>query len=234
MGYSSEVLAKLAYDMALNGIDLIKDDHGLSNQSYASFKERIQLVSEAVQKANKETGRRALYIPNVTAPFKEIYDRVNFAKENNVGGLMFAPGISGFDVMKEVAEDDNIGLPIVAHPALLGSYTINPNGISSYIMFGQLARLCGADISVFPNFAGRFPVSKEECQNIVKGCLEDFGHLKPVFPSPAGGINLEILNELNSVYGKEVVYLIGGGLFKYSKDLKQSCSYFKQLILDMK
>ena len=68
MGLSARELARLAYQFALGGIDIIKDDHGLSDQKFAPFAERVKLCSEAVHKANQETGRRTIYVPNVTAP----------------------------------------------------------------------------------------------------------------------------------------------------------------------
>jgi ribulose 1,5-bisphosphate carboxylase large subunit-like protein len=41
MGLSSPELGELAYKLALGGIDVIKDDHGLTDQCFAPFEERI-------------------------------------------------------------------------------------------------------------------------------------------------------------------------------------------------
>ena len=40
MGLSPEELAEMTYKFALGGIDIIKDDHGLSNQSFSPYEER--------------------------------------------------------------------------------------------------------------------------------------------------------------------------------------------------
>ena len=61
MGLSVADLAELAYRFALGGIDLIKDDHGLTNQSFCPFEERVCRCAEAVARANRQTGRRCLY-----------------------------------------------------------------------------------------------------------------------------------------------------------------------------
>jgi ribulose-bisphosphate carboxylase large chain len=71
MGLSSKELADLAYQFVLGGMDIIKDDHGLSDQSCAPFDERVRLCAAAVQKGIKETGRPCLYVPNITAPHSE-------------------------------------------------------------------------------------------------------------------------------------------------------------------
>ena len=39
MGLSSKELSKLCYKFALGGIDIIKDDHGITNQSYSAYHE---------------------------------------------------------------------------------------------------------------------------------------------------------------------------------------------------
>lgn len=61
-GLSAKELAEIAYKFALGGIDIIKDDHGLTNQPFAPFNERVELCTEAVNKANRETGGRAIYV----------------------------------------------------------------------------------------------------------------------------------------------------------------------------
>jgi len=68
MGLPAAALAELAYQFALGGIDVIKDDHGLADQPFAPFRERVQRCADAVARANGETGYRCIYMPNITAP----------------------------------------------------------------------------------------------------------------------------------------------------------------------
>jgi ribosomal protein L24 len=42
-------------------------------------------------------------------------------------------------------------------------------------------RLSGADISVFPNYGGRFSFSKEECTKIADSCRAKLGNIKSIF-----------------------------------------------------
>ena len=95
MGLTSEGLASLAYKFALGGIDLIKDDHGLTDQPYAPFRERVARCAEAVELANRETGMRCLYVANVTAPSGEIMERAAIAKDAGAGGAPHRPGHHG-------------------------------------------------------------------------------------------------------------------------------------------
>ena len=233
MGHSCEELADMAYRFALGGMDIIKDDHGLTDQCCSPFEERVKQCAEAVRKANKETGGRTIYIANITAPQLEVMKRARFARDAGAGGLMIAPGLTGFDIMRELADDDNISLPIMMHPALQGSFVTGQGGMSHGVIFGQLARLAGADATIFPNFGGRFSFSREECAEIVQGTREPMGQLKAIFPAPGGGMSLDRVPEMLGTYGRDLIFLIGGGLFKHGPDLVENCRYFRKMVEKM-
>jgi ribulose-bisphosphate carboxylase large chain len=230
MGLSCQELAGLAYQFARGGMDMIKDDHGLTDQCCAPFEERVKRCAEAVQRASRETGQVSLYIANVTAPYREVMTRARVAKSAGAGGLMVAPGIIGFDLMRELADDDSIGLPIFTHPALQGSFVTSRNGISHGVIFGQLARLAGADATIFPNFGGRFSFSREDCSEINEGTAVPMGHLRSIFPAPGGGMSLARVPEMLETYGQDLIFLIGGGLFKHGPDLVENCQYFRNMV----
>ncbi len=233
MGLSCKELADLAYQFALGGMDMIKDDHGLTDQCCSPFGERVKRCAEAVRKANKETGGRSIYVANVTAPHAEVIRRSQFAKDAGAGGLMIAPGLVGFDLMRELADDESIGLPILTHPALQGSFVTSRNGISHGVIFGQLARLGGADATIFPNFGGRFSFSCSECKEIAGGTTEPMGHLKPIFPAPGGGMSLDKVPDMLETYGQDLIFLIGGGLFNHGPDLIENCRHFRKMVETM-
>ncbi len=230
MGLSCPELADLAYQFAVGGMDIIKDDHGLTDQCCSPFEERVKRCAEAVHRANKETGRPSIYVANITAPNSEVRKRALTAKKAGAGGLMVAPGLIGFDLMRELADDSGIGLPIMTHPALQGSFVTSSNGISHGVIFGQLARLAGADATIFPNFGGRFSFSRDECKEIVTGTVEPMGHLKTIFPAPGGGMSLDKVPDMLETYGQDLIFLIGGGLFKHGPDLIENCRYFRKMV----
>lgn len=231
MGLSPEQLAHIAYQCALGGIDIIKDDHGLADQPFCRYEERVERCAEAVARANQETGQHAIYMPNVTAPADQLLDRALFAKQAGAGGLLIAPGLTGMDGMRMLVDDDRVALPLMSHPAFQGSFVVSPqSGISHYALYGQMMRLAGADASVYPNYGGRFSFSREECQSIVAGCTVAMGHLKPIFPTPGGGMSLDRIPDMQQVYGRAVIYLIGGGLHRGSSDLVENSRMFNRMV----
>jgi ribulose-bisphosphate carboxylase large chain len=224
MGLSAADMAKLAGDFALGGVDLIKDDHGLSNQVFAPFEERIKRCTGAVAEANAKTGTKTLYLPNITAPFEQLLEKASRAVELGAGGLIMSPGLTGIDALRAVS--GGAGVPVFAHPAFLGSYAVNPNGISCAALFGTIMRLAGADATIFPNYGGRFPLSEDECLSIAAACRAELGGRRSVFPCPAGGMELEKIGGMTASYGKDTLILIGGGLFSEGGDLISNCRRF--------
>ncbi|MGB8298235.1 MAG: RuBisCO large subunit C-terminal-like domain-containing protein [Polyangia bacterium] len=231
MGLSAVELAGLAGRFSAGGIDVIKDDHGLANQPFASFVERAERCAEAVRTAAAPTGRPILYAPNVTAPAGEVHQRARFAKQVGAGALLICPGLTGLDAMRALADDDSLGLPILAHPAFLGSFAASlDNGISHYALFGQLMRLAGADASIFPHSGGRFGFSLDECREVANGCQDALGNLKSIFPAPGGGMNLQRLPELLEFYGREVMFLVGADLVRNGPDIERNCEIYRRLV----
>lgn len=231
MGYSSDKLAQIAYECAWGGIDIIKDDHGLTDQPFAPFQERIKACAQAVQKANQKTGKKCIYVANINGEEEEMLLRAYLAKEAGAGGVMMAPGICGFPAMLRIARQQDLDLPILSHPAFQGSYVLNPeNGISHYALFGQMARLAGADASIYPSYGGRFSFTKEQCHEICEGTSDPMAHIKPIFPAPGGGMTLARLPELLSFYHEDVILLVGAGLFTHGPDLVENCRYFLETV----
>lgn len=234
MGYGPVELARLARDFARGGIDLIKDDHGLADQPFATFASRVKACAEAVQEANAISGYHSLYMPHISAPADQILERALLARELGAGALLICPGLTGWDAMRMVADDERINLPVMAHPALLGSFTASADaGMSHFALYGLMARLFGADASIFPSWGGRFSFSREECLSIVSGTEVPFANMKPIFPSPGGGMTMERVDEMQAVYGRDVIYLMGGGLHRNSPDIAANSASFREIVEKM-
>jgi ribulose-bisphosphate carboxylase large chain len=228
VGFPAEKIAEYAYQFALGGIDVIKDDHNLANQPFAPFRERVERCAEAVERANRQTGRRAIYVPNVTAPQGEITRRANLAQAAGAGGLEVAAGLCGWESLRGLAADPAIQLPIFCHPALLGTYWVSPSsGISLGVVLGQIARLAGADAAILTNYGGRFSTTARDVRDLIDKCSRPLGHFPGILPMPGGGMTLERVGEILEFYGDEVILLISGGLYGLGEDLVENCRRFR-------
>lgn len=238
MGLDSERLGKMAATLVEGGIDIIKDDHNLANQPWARWDERVPVIARAVSEANGKFGRRAIYAPSLNRPTALLPESARRAKELGCGALLVLPGISGFDSMRLLASDDEISLPILSHPAFLGSLVTsveNPSiregarqGLRPGISFATLVRLAGGDVTIFPNHGGRFGFTPQQCQEVVEGALKPLGSLAPISPALAGGMTLDRVPGIIKEFGSDITLLIGGAL--HDGDLLANTRKLRELV----
>lgn len=231
MGLSPRELAEQAYQFALGGIDIVKDDHGIADQVFCPFEERVERCVQAVAAANAKTGFRSIYMPNVTARMDRMQSLARRAKELGAGALLLCPALTGIDALRVLADDDDIGLPLMAHPSFGGTLvTSKESGMEHGALYGTLMRLAGADASVYPNFGGRFSFTREECADIARATDERLGSLRPSFPAPGGGMTPSRIAEMLGVYGRNFILLIGAGLHTGGVDLAANARRVVELL----
>ena len=217
LGLSVPELARLAGGYALGGLDVIKDDHGLMDQAFHPFKERVARLQDAIRSANARTGRKTLYFPMVSGRFDQIEDQMAFAAAEGCEGALIAPLLIGPDTGFHLAR--KYGLAVMAHPSFSGTHFHDPeHGMTPAMLLGRLFRVFGADISVFPNAGGRFTFTEQECRDLAIAMQEPLGEVKPGFPSPAGGMSIERIDSMVAAFGHDAVFLIGGALMRHSPD----------------
>lgn len=230
-GSSARELADIAGRCVAGGADIIKDDHGLTNQHMAPFDERLARVSDAVAEANVKHNRSALYFVNISGfsgnPIAEAYR----AKDAGAGGVLIMPGLLGYGLAHHLSSDPDFGLPIMTHPSFTGPFVLTPeNGMSYAMMYGELQRLIGSDISVFPNVGGRFGFSREACRSIAEACLANDGVGQPIMPSPGGGMSVDRAADMVEMYGQDVVYLLGGSLLRAGDQIGDAVKAMREAV----
>jgi len=94
-----------------------------------------------------------------------------------------------------------------------------------------LGRLAGADVTIFPNFGGRFSFSREACLAIADAAKQPLGGLKPIFPAPAGGMRVERVDDMLAFYGVDAVLLIGGDLHRHPNGIYAASQRFLETVL---
>ena len=204
-GSTVEYLAHLARTFALAGIDIIKDDHGIANQSCHPFDARVPAVQKAIAEANRETGGNTVYAPTFSGGGHSLAGEARVARDNAVKMALVAPMLVGLPAFVEMQVD--LGIPVMAHPALAGAARIAPP-----VLLGKLFRLFGADATIFPNHGGRFSFSRETCMAIARAARDPWHDVRPTFPVPAGGMTVERVDEMLRGYGADTILLVGGGL----------------------
>ena len=215
LGLSPAQLAGVARGFARAGIDIIKDDHSLADQPFAPFRERVERCQEAVAAANRETGGRALYFPNVTGAPREMSERAGTARHAGCRGVVVnaLPAGLGSVHALAVAGDPGEELAIMSHPSLAGALFHADHGIAPDVLLGDVFRVVGSDAVIYPNVGGRFTFSARVCSAINARLRRPLGPVAPAFPVPAGGIDAARVPHWIERYGPDTIFLLGSSLY---------------------
>jgi ribulose-bisphosphate carboxylase large chain len=219
-GLPPEALADLAFRLAAGGLDFIKDDHGLADQAYSPFAGRVRACAAAIRRANAETGSKTLYVPNISGDLREAARQVQLAMDEGIEAVLAEPMILGLSNFQRLVHDFP-RLAFFAHPAMAGAARIAPP-----LLLGKLFRLFGADVTIYPNYGGRFSYTPETCKAIAEAARGPWAGLNPCVPSPAGGMTLERVPELLDFYGPDTMLLIGGSLLSAKDRLTKEAAAF--------
>ncbi len=139
--------ATVGYAAWTGGVDLLKDDENLTNQSFNRFAQRIKAAFKLRDRAEKETGEKKSYLVNITAPSaRELEKRARMVAEHGGEYVMLDIITSGWlatQTLREIAQDYT--LAIHAHRAMHASFSRPKKHGMSMIMVAKAARLAGVD-----------------------------------------------------------------------------------------
>jgi len=213
-GLAAKDLADLARRLAEGGIDYLKDDHGLADQAYSPFDERVRAVADAL------SGGRTQYVPSLSGDLDGMRTQIETARAAGIGAAMLAPMIAGLATLHRLTRDFP-DMAFFAHPAMAGAARIAPP-----LLIGKLFRIVGADAVIFPNHGGRFGYSKATCAAIAAAARGDGLPVRPAMPVPAGGMTPDRTPEILDFHGADIMLLIGGGLLTAGERLAEETAAF--------
>jgi ribulose-bisphosphate carboxylase large chain len=228
LGYTaSEHAEKVAYAVWKGGIDCVKDDENLTNQTFNKFSDRVERLARIRDKVEKETGQVKEAFINVTAPdLKELENRIKTVHDHGFRYFMLDVVISGFTAVQtasNIAHD--YGMAIHAHRAMHAMFTRNQNHGMSMLFLAKLMRLIGVDQLHIGTAVGKLVGSKNEIiatkDMILSDQVEeipmmrlhqDWGEIKPMLPVASGGLHPGLLPQVFDIYKTtDMVVQVGGG-----------------------
>ncbi|GAM13735.1 2,3-diketo-5-methylthiopentyl-1-phosphate enolase [Mesobacillus selenatarsenatis] len=230
IGRDMEFLLKQLKEQSLGGVDLIKDDEILFENELTPFEKRIALGKQVLDEVYESTGHRTLYAANLTGRTTQLRDKARRAAELGADALLFNVFAYGLDVLQELREDDEIGIPIMAHPAVSGALTSAVEyGFSHSLLLGKLLRYAGADFSLFPSPYGSVALEKQQAISIAEA-LTAVDQFKTTFPVPSAGIHPGMVPLLVRDFGVDSIINAGGGVHGHPGGAQGGGKAFRQAI----
>jgi len=230
-GHTAEVAGDLIYEAARGGVDIIKDDELIADQTFNTLEDRITAGMEAVDKANEEKGEKTVYFINITDNNDKVFDNFELIQEHGGNGVLINYLPQGLTTIKQIAEDPSLKLPIQMHMDFAGVWYEDPwSGVASHLTLGKLPRLTGGDVVVLPAPYGKAYVVKERfLQNIVS-CVYPLGDMKKMMPMPSGGITPGMVEYATRDCGWDIMIGSGGGIHSHPDGPAAGGRAFRQAI----
>ena len=212
VGLNPKDTAQVAYEAALGGLDLIKDDETLTNQTFCPLFDRLEAVMDALDRAKDETGKQVLYAVNVTTGGDRIVELAHSAVKAGANMLMVDVLTAGFSAIQALAESPGINVPIHVHRTMHGALTRNPHHGIAMRPIAKLVRSAGGDQLHTGSVSGKMGSKAGEVIADNMEITKPLSYLKPVFPVSSGGLHPGKVAAEIAKLGTDIVLQAGGGI----------------------
>ncbi len=226
MGMTPEQVANQCYLTALGGVDMIKDDEMTADVYNSRFEDRVTKVMAALKKAEKQTGKKVIYLVSITDETDRIHQKALKAVELGANGLLITYS-AGLSSIRSITSDDKINIPVMLHC----SHMIAAQPRIAWPVFAKLARICGADLMLTPTMWSSIPmVSMEEGLRTAQVKLAPLAHIKRTWPMPCAGVYPGVAPHLIGEYGTDIIIPAGGGMLGHPDGYTAGARAWQQAI----
>jgi 2,3-diketo-5-methylthiopentyl-1-phosphate enolase len=218
-------------EQAMGGVDLVKDDEILFDNPLTPFEKRIRTAVETLNETEATTGEKTLYAVNLTGRTFELKEKAKRAVDLGASALLFNVFAYGLDVLVALAEDPDIPVPIMAHPAVSGALISSEfYGMEPALLMGKMLRLAGADLVLFPSPYGSVALPKEKALGIARELTADQDGIQKAFPVPSAGIHPGMVPLIVADFGIDSVINAGGGIHGHPGGAAAGGKAFRQAV----
>lgn len=211
LGLSATDHAQILQQVAMAGLDIIKDDEILGNVRSAPTLERLRACRPILDTFQDRMGRPFLYAVNVTGRADQLLEHAHQLVQEGATALLLNVLTYGFSVLEALASDPEINIPIFAHPAFAGALCGAPDyGLDYSVVLGTLLAHAGADAVLYPAHYGSLPFSATE-----EAKIRDELRSRNVFPVPSAGIHPGIVPKALADYSQDVILNAGTGIMDH-------------------
>ncbi len=214
IGLSVAALRPLVRDLAVAGLDFIKDDELNADPPYAPLAERVPAVMREIEQVADATGKKAMFSFNISGDLQHMLRAHDLVKKNHGTCVMVNINNVGFAALCYLRE--RCELPIHGHRNNFGAMARHPFLGISFTAYQKLCRLAGVDHLHVGGFNSKFYETNEEVGRSIIDCLTplfgDYRVMPAISSAQWAGTAVEIYSATKTF---DVIHLAGGGILAH-------------------
>lgn len=227
VGLTPAQTGELAEELALAGLDFIKDDELMADSPHSSFEDRLDAVLTALDRAAETTGRRPLYAVNVSGDIDDMRRRSELVAERGGNCIMVNVNAVGIAGLRDLRLHSS--LPIHAHRAGWGALTREPSLGYSFRVWQQLWRLAGADHIHVNGLRNKFWEPDDSVIASARAVLEPMNGGPAVVPVFSSAQSADQAADTYAAIGTaDLLYVCGGGIMAHPDGVAAGVASIRQ------
>lgn len=227
-GLTEEEVADFVFEAGMAGVDLVKDDEKMNNVAYCQLGKRTRLVHERLDQVKDETGKKPIYVTNITTRPDKILDNARIARDNGANGLMLNIFASGFDAITILREAPDLDLPIYCHSGTRSALSRADGQGIELAVIAKLARYLGADFFRTGISGGYCVGTKDQFDRANEALTEDIPGIRDTTLALSGGLRPGNLAPNLANTGFDAVYMGGSSLAGHPMGTRAGVTAFRQ------
>lgn len=199
IGLPTAPFAELGYKAWQGGLDIAKDDELLCDVPPNTFADRTAALGKYRLQVEKETGRKKMYLANITDEVDRVLELHDLAIKNHTNAVMINGMTTGLSIVRVLAKKGQ--LPLFSHFDFVAPFTQRRRFGVHLQVVTKLMRLSGYDCVIYQGLGERMRTTEMDILLAFKACVEPMGKIAPSLPVPGGSQWAGSMGSLFQLFG---------------------------------
>jgi 3-oxoisoapionate-4-phosphate transcarboxylase/hydrolase len=227
IGLSTSDLQGVVRDLALAGLDFIKDDELHADPPYAPLAERVPAVMAEIERVADQTGKKTMYAFNISGDVDHMLRAHDLVIKHGGTCVMISVNNVGIAALAHLRK--HCALPIHGHRNNFGAMSRHPFLGIGFTAYQKLFRLAGVDHLHVGGLDSKFYQTDEEVAQSITDCLTplfgDYRVMPAISSAQWAGSAVKTYAETRTI---DVIHLAGGGILGHPDGAAAGVSSMRQ------
>jgi ribulose-bisphosphate carboxylase large chain len=227
IGLSTSDLQGVVRDLAIAGLDFIKDDELHADPPYAPLAERVPAVMAEIERVADQTGKKTMYAFNISGDVDHMLSAHDLVIKHGGTCVMISVNNVGIAALAHLRK--HCALPIHGHRNNFGAMSRHPFLGIGFTAYQKLFRLAGVDHLHVGGLDSKFYQTDEEVAQSITDCLTplfgDYRVMPAISSAQWAGSAVKTYAETRTI---DVIHLAGGGILGHPDGAAAGVSSMRQ------